>query len=643
MSQHSGVPTGSGAPRLRFGAFVLDLRRAELARSGQPVALRPKALALLALLATRAGEAVTKDELLAGVWPGVVVTEDSLTQCVAELRTVLGDRGGQSIIRTLPRLGYRFDVPVQAVPDEEAAAVIVGGAAPTSPTSPAAQTPPAPLPGDATAPAGAPAVSPPRRGPALPWRRGAVFVLSLAALAGATAWVQTWRGSAPPIGRIDAELAARRSVAVMPFTDLSQPPAPHLAEGVVEEILTDVARMRDTLVIAGGTTRALAARGLADPVQVGRQLGVQFVLGGSLRQEGERLLINVQLARAEGGSVLWSERYEVADAAPWTWRRDVSGRIAGTLDVKMLDMALDPAANAGRSSQAMEQWMRGAYLLRHYKKRDEVLRARAHFEAALAVEPRSVSALIGLARTHHAEVLRRWLTGTDKASALARAKDHALAALAIEPNHPGAVATLGVVLSFANDFEAAERALARALELNPNNAEAHRDLGGLKYLMGRFDEVQQHIATALRLNPLEVVHVWQCHMILGDSLMHLGRDGAREQHQLAALAEPTLPNPHFSMASDAAQRGQLEVARTHLDLARRMAPTAAWSIARSRAADRSSHPAYLVARERYRDGLRLAGLPEGTVDDGTAPADAAPAERRPPAGARGNGPVNQTR
>lgn len=627
---------GSGAPRLRFGEFLLDMRRAELTRGGAPVPLRPKAFALLSLLVARAGQAVAKEELLDAVWPGVVVTDDSLNQCVAELRAVLGDRGGQALIRTLPRLGYRFDVPVQVLPEEEAIGAS-GGEDPGSfvlrehEATPTPQARPTEVPARAS-PADA-ATSPPSQTGRLPWRRGVVFAVGVVALAGAVAWVQTWSGGRAPSARIDAELAERRSLAVMPFTDFSQPPVPHLAEGVVEEILTDVSRMQDTLVVAGGATRALAARGLTDPDRVGRELGVQFVLGGSLRQEGERLQINVQFVRASGGSVLWSERFDDVGVADRNWRRDVSGRIAGTLDVKMQNLALDPAANAGRSTQAMEHWMRGEYLLRRYKTRDEVLRARSHFEAALALEPRSLNALVGLAMTHHAEVLRRWHIGSAKAQSLVRAKEQVLAALAIEPNHPRAAAALGVILSFANEFEAAESALTKALALNPNNADAHRDLAGLKYFTGRFDEVQPHIDAALRLNPLEPVHVWQCHMILGDSLMHLGRVEAREHHQLAALAEPTLPNPYFSMASQAALLGQLDLARKHLEQAGRLAPSRPFNIAQSRAADRSRHPAYLVAREHYRDGLRLAGLPE--QGDDAVPAELRPAEPRPPPAADG--------
>lgn len=598
----ASVDMGASATRLHFGAFVLDLRRAELALAGKPVALRPKALALLSLLAGQAGRAVSKEELLAALWPGVVVTDDSLTQCVAELRVALGDRGGQTFVRTLPRLGYRFEMPVQVLQDETAI-----GAGHGQPEPAVTPEPPQASDEDRIGAARAAAVN-----VASWWRKPlAAAGIGLVALAAAAALVPAWRSSPPPPQQqhIDAELVTRRSMAVMPFADRSATPAPHFAEAVVEEILTDVARMRDTLVIASGTTRALAARGQTDPEQVGRELGVQFVLSGSLLREGERLQVHVQLSRAAGGALVWSERFDYVDAAAWNWRRDVSERVAGSIDVKMHQSALDHARHAGRSSEAMEQWMHGEYLLRRYSAREVVLRARQHFEAALAAEPRSVNALIGLARTHLAEVLERWRVGHEKAESLGQAKQHLLAALAIDPNHSVAMGALGNALLDANDFEEAEQVLIKALTLNPNDAVAHRTLGVLKFFMARFDEVQPHIRVALRLNPLEPFHVHLCHMVLGDSLMHLGLDAAaREHHLLAVLAEPTRPNPYFSMASHAALRGRIDEARMHLAQALQMRPGA--TIARSAAGDRSNHPMYLAARNRYRDGLRLAGLPE---------------------------------
>ena len=105
----SKAPAGS---RRAFGPFTLDLFRCELLRDGRPVALRPKAFDLLTFLTSRPGEVLTKDQLIAAVWPGLVVTDDSLTQCVHELRGALGETG--SLVKTLPRRGYRVDAVVDS-------------------------------------------------------------------------------------------------------------------------------------------------------------------------------------------------------------------------------------------------------------------------------------------------------------------------------------------------------------------------------------------------------------------------------------------------------------------------------------------------------------------------------------------------
>ena len=99
------------------------------------------------------------------------------------------------------------------------------------------------------------------------------------------------------------------------------------------------------------------------------------------------------------GALLWSARFE-SGHADWDWVRDVSRRVAGSLEVRLEQVTAEPARHQARSDEAMEQWMRGDYLLRHVKSREDMLQARRHLEAALAIEPRSVQALSTLAMTH---------------------------------------------------------------------------------------------------------------------------------------------------------------------------------------------------------------------------------------------------
>ena len=226
------VPRGHAA-RLHFGTFLLDLDRAELHRDGALLALRPKAFALLSYLARHPQRILAKDELLGAVWPDVVVTDDSVSQCVSELRAVLDDRDG-SLIKTVPRRGYLFDAAVRAevVPSADVA------------PEADAQRPPSP----------SRHAAPGRR------RLPAIVAAALAGVTVALAAVASWvfERSATPM-RIDAELALRRSIAVMPFTDLSDPKAPHFAEGIMVELITDLGRLRDALSSPAPRRRCSAA------------------------------------------------------------------------------------------------------------------------------------------------------------------------------------------------------------------------------------------------------------------------------------------------------------------------------------------------------------------------------------------------
>ena len=179
--------------------------------------------------------------------------------------------------------------------------------------------------------------------------------------------------------RIDAELALRRSIAVMPFTDLSEPKAPHFAEGIMVELITDLGRLRDSLVIASPSSALLGSSADVDVRRVGRELKVRHVLTGSARRDGDRVKLTAQLTRTDTGALLWTERFDYADVASWNWRRDISQRIAATLDIKVDLAMIDQAVQMPRSSAAIDHWMRGAHLLRHFTTRAELQRGTRAF------------------------------------------------------------------------------------------------------------------------------------------------------------------------------------------------------------------------------------------------------------------------
>jgi len=566
-------PAGPRPGALAFDEFVLDAARATCWRAGVEVALRPKAFALLSHLADNPGRVLSKAELLANVWPGVVVGDDSLSQCVNELRSALGERG-QALIKTVARRGYRFDALVTPV-----------------------------------APPGAAAVR--HRARWLRWAAacGVAAMLAWAALVGVEA-LRT------PTG-IDAHLANRRSLGVMPFADLGQPASPYLAEGITQEILTDLGRMPDTLVVAGGSATLGVRAGGVDVTRVGRDLGVRHVLTGSARRDGDHVEVTAQMARTDNGALLWSERFEYDRPADWNWARDVSQRVAAALDVKLGEAAFESVRRDARNGTAINEWMQGEYLIRRIRSRDDLLEARRHFERAVAADPQSVNALAALAWTHFNELLYRWSSSVPESLAVTR--ELAGRANALDPNHAMALSILGSARAFSGDYDMAMAYFRRALQHNPNSYTAHRDMAALLYWMVQLDEVPRYAEMAMRLGPMDPDNVAKAYSVLGFTQMIQGHDDeAYRSLRLSVQASPLFPGARTGLIAMAALTGRMDEA--HRLVAELMRDRPDMTIAGLSRAGINRTPSFRAAHARYREGMRMAGLPEGQPQVATAAA-----------------------
>ncbi|HMO49448.1 MAG TPA: winged helix-turn-helix domain-containing protein [Rubrivivax sp.] len=543
-------------------------------RDGQPLALRPKTFALLVHLADRAGTVVGKQELMDAVWPGLVVTDDSLTQAVSELRGMLDDRE-QKLIKTIPKRGYLFDAAIRPAPEPEPAA-----------------NPPAPAP---------PAVSamPPRR------RWAAALAVLLLVVAGALGVVaHLGPGGDTPIGQA---LVESRSLVVMPFTDLSEPPAPHLALAIDTGLSTDLGRLADIRVTPRASAAALGTSASVDFKRVARELGARHVVTGTVRRDGEQLQVTAQLVRANDGSLLWADRFEYASSADWLEQRDISARIANQLDLRMRDAALQQARVAPPNNQAADHWMRGAYMMSRLLSLDEMLQARQEFQAALALQPDSSHALAGLAHTHLRPVVFRWTDQRQRE--LDRSRRLAEQALAIDPQNQNALLALAGSLMFSGHIAGAMAVTRKHLELYPNDAHANGDLAAEYFFSGRWQEALQQADLAIRLNPLDRAHVTACHVLAATALIPL-----RRYNEAIARARLAIDGPRAGgygiIASAEAWRGNLDAA--HAAAAEFLQRQPGMTIERLRASRGSKEPAYLAGIEHHFEGLRTAGVPEGT-------------------------------
>ena len=520
MRQWEALPS-TGA--LHFADFEVDLERGELRVSGTAIALRPKSFALLVYLTRRPGRLLTKDELIEAVWPDVAVTDDSLVQCISELRAALGD-GDQRLIKTVPRRGYLLDAPPVDTPPADETVERGAGTVDSHGSSPRV---------------------PPRRG-SVPWLPAFVTVCAVS-LAGAL-----WFGF-PHLGQTDA-LVSKNTITVLPLVGVGGENAADLAEAVTEDLTIDVSRLPDTLVI-GSPAEHLPAGPDGDARSVGRRLDVAYVLAGSVQRQGEAVSIGLELQASATGALLWSGRFDYAEQAGWNWRRDITARIANELKVR-IDEAETPFDRpyAGRTFAATDPTLQGWRLLKRIHTREEPQRARALFEQALQIDPNSASALAGIALSHITEVLNRWSKAPDTQTALAAQAIER--SLALQPNDPRANYVRSLVLSAQGRIDEADQAIQRVLSLYPNQPRALQRLGYLRLQQGRPEEVAAPVMLSLRLDPLDAEQVSLGHFTLGMAEFHQHHDEAAYAHmRQATISSPHRVMLHFGGSAIASMRG----------------------------------------------------------------------------------------
>ncbi|MBS0452541.1 MAG: winged helix-turn-helix domain-containing protein [Proteobacteria bacterium] len=560
-----------------FDRFELDPGRGEFRCGDTPIALRPKTFALLIYLLAHPGRLVSKDELLDAVWPGVVVTEDSVTQCVGDLRSAMGDRS-QQLIKTVPRRGYILDAAVthRHTPMEQAA--------------PEAR---APLPADIQASGAARSR----------WRVPLVSAaLLIAALAGGLA---VWWRPAPPV-QVDSGIATRRAVAILPFTDLSEQPSPALSEAMAEDLAASVSRLPNTLVFAIDSTGRFTGQ-KADPRTAGRELSATHVLTGSVERRDERTLIRAQLLNTNSGVVLWSERFENDGATQWSWQQDITQRIANALDDRLNGDLRPPSSFATLKPGAVDATLQGVYLLRRVRSSEDLLRVRALFESALAIDPNSAAALTGLGLSHLVDVNMRWSTQREHQTQLA--SEALERAIALRPDFAVAHYGRSQVLYIRGRIDEAALACEQALKLWPNQPMCLRRLGFLRLEQGRPDEVEPLVAMAIRLDPLNAVQVSYGHFYIGMARFHQHQDDQAYKEMQKAVA--AIPKNGFGwqwMAAIDALHGRDEQAKANLAQYEQLIP--GHTIGSLKATETSTDPRFWAERDRFYVGLHKAGLPE---------------------------------
>jgi TolB-like protein/DNA-binding winged helix-turn-helix (wHTH) protein/Tfp pilus assembly protein PilF len=464
-----------------FASFRLDLELGALLRHGTPVALRPKSFDVLHYLVRHPQRLVSREELIEAVWPRVVVIDNSLTQCLIEIRKALGD-DGKTMVRTVQRRGYVFDIPVQVV-------------------EPGQQASPQPE---------VPAEGPTPRGSRLPSRWTLAALLVLAAAVGA-AW---WRlGSMPEtlVETVPAQPPLAASIAVLPFVDMS--PAgdqEYLADGIAEEILNLLAQVRDLTVIARTSSFSFKDQ-QADIGTIARRLNVAHVLEGSVRKDGDRVRVTVQLVDGANGAHLWSRTYEERLEDVFRMQDAIALGVVGELQASLLGAPSDvPLLATGdtRSAdpQAWELYLRGKYFYGRRMAGDGIL-AQDHFERALAADPALAPAWVALAATYNVRMGNDFPADEKLTAevALPLMREALVNALALDPDNPEALLRMSFFSWREGDEALSFAQFERAMQNGRNHALVQSILGGTAYALGDPVTAAELQGRAAALDPVSSV------------------------------------------------------------------------------------------------------------------------------------------
>jgi TolB-like protein len=497
----------------RCGLFRRDQRGALI-----PITIGSRALEVLHTLVERPGDLVSRDEMLATVWPGTVVEGSNLPVQIAALRRVLDQgRADGSCIQTIPGRGYRF--------------------------------------------------------------AGAVTRAS---------------------GEAGLPLPAKPSIAVLSFQNLSgDPEQEYFADGMVEEIITALSRIRWLFVIARNSSFTYKGQ-MVDVKQVGQELGVRYVLEGSVRKAGSLLRITAQLIDASTGTHLWADRFDGSLEEVFKLQDEVASSVAGVIEPAL--QAAEAARSASRPTAqltAYDLYLRALALSLSYEK-DQVAQSLELLARAIERDPHYGPALALAGHCHQRFAVMSWTA--DPEGVRHTSVDFARQALRFSPDEPDVLALAGFTLGyFGEDINVAIGLIDRCLTLNPSSARGWYWGGLLRVFAGQPDLALEHFSVYLRLNPRDRPAPYL--NSIGEAYFFSRQFDEAAANLLASVERaPGFPITYRVLASCLVQMGRLDDARQIIGRLRAVTPAVLESGTRYRNPE---------LRELFLSGLRLAADESG--------------------------------
>ncbi|PLY13690.1 MAG: hypothetical protein C0631_13435 [Sedimenticola sp.] len=554
----------------KVGDLIVDPAAGQISRDGVAVKLEPKVMEVLSYLASRQGELITRENLERDVWKGAVISYDSITTAVLKLRKALADDARQpKYIVTVPKRGYRLIAVVKSldVGDEdeltrESADLISGSKAAHANMS-----------------------------RLLLSAAFLLLVLGVALFFYQDKQAQDGRvlDSSPP------------SIIVLPFSNLSgDATQEHLADGMTDDIITDLSRLSNLLVFSGSTSFTYKERKV-QPQEIGVELSVDYVLDGSIRRNGDEIRINVQLADTKTGLQKWASRYDRSLVELFAVQDEVTASIVKALAVQQTGQEKRRLETPNTDNlKAYEVFQEGQKLSRTGSKETNE-QAQAAYRQVIRLDPGYGRAYGALAYNLAYSYLRGW--SDSPVATLDRALELAKNGIVLNDSIPQTYWSLGYVYLMRKEYVYAQKAVAQAINIAPNYADGYGLLALINNSLGEPEQAIQFAIKGMQLNPY---YTWDYPYNLGRASYTLGRydDAIASLSSALERNENAVPVRLF-LAASYVHVDRQDDAEWEIEQVKLLTPSATISHTKN------TIPIQIPEQmESFLADLRLAGMPE---------------------------------
>jgi TolB-like protein/DNA-binding winged helix-turn-helix (wHTH) protein/Tfp pilus assembly protein PilF len=523
-------PPASSSRQVRTGLFEIDLASGQLHKNGRKLPLQEQPFRVLAILLERPGEVVTRQELQARLWPAdtYVGFDEGLNTAIRKLRTAFGDSAGNPrFIETLPRRGYRFIAPVTETTTANGLPAIANVAGIREDNAIADSEEAVSLPDySALAPEGG----------KWPWKTAVLMTAFLVLALTVVAYVMR-KHSSPGSGP-----AKRSMLAILPFQNLSNDPGQeYFSDGLTEETITDLGQLSPENLGVIARTSAMAYKHTDKTIdQIGRELGVDYILEGSVRREGGKARVSAQLIRVSDQTYLWAENYDRELADMLDVQNDLGRSIAEQVSANLTPQRqIELSKKHIVNPEAYDLYLKGRFYW-NQRTPGAIKESIGYFVQATAKDPNFALAYAGLADAYNISNVVGLYSPNES---FPQAREAAMRAIQLDPSLAEAHAALGMEKShYEFDLPGAEREFLKALEVNPNSPYAHLFYSNCFLLpMGRKAQAIAENRRAVEIDPLSL----PINNFLGMTYMMAGDDdSAYRQFQHTIAMDPSFPLAH---------------------------------------------------------------------------------------------------